>query len=89
MNCSKIKNQLADYLRDNLGPGAKTMVEEHLGSCFDCAKELSFLKTYYQNLQSLPKLEAPANFGESVRERLTQQSMFSRFTFAIPAKAPG
>lgn len=74
MNCQEIRSLLSRYLEDELDPDVKNLVEQHLGSCRDCARELDVLRKMISSLGKLEKVEPPFDFLESIHERLERPS---------------
>ena len=74
MKCQEIRSLLSRYLEDDLNPDVKNLVEQHLGSCSGCARELDVLKKMISSLGKLEKVEPPFDFLESIHERLERPS---------------
>jgi len=74
MNCQEIRSLLSRYLEDDLDPDVKNLVEQHLGSCSGCARELDVLQRMISSLGKLEKVEPPFDFLESIHERLERPS---------------
>lgn len=74
MNCQEIRSLLSRYLEDDLDPDVKNLVEQHLGSCRGCARELDVLKKMISSLGKMEKVEPPFDFLESIHERLERPS---------------
>jgi len=74
VNCQEIRDLLSRYLEDDLDPDVKNLVEQHLGSCRGCARELDVLRKMVSSLGKLEKVEPPFDFLESIHERLERPS---------------
>lgn len=74
MDCKEIRILLSKYLEDDLEPDRKKLVEQHLGSCEGCARELDALKSMVSSLGKLEKVEPPFDFLESIHQRLEEPS---------------
>jgi len=74
MNCQEIRSSLSRYLEDDLDPDMKNLIEQHLGSCSNCARELDVLRKMVSSLGKLEKVEPPFDFLESIHERLERPS---------------
>ncbi len=74
MNCQEIRSLFSRYLEDDLEPEVKNLVEEHLGDCNGCARELDVLRKMISSLGKLEKFEPPFDFLESIHERLERPS---------------
>lgn len=75
MNCQEIRSLLSKYLEDDLDPDVKNLVEQHLGSCSGCAKELDALRRVISSLGKLEKVEPPFDFLESIHQRFEGPSI--------------
>jgi anti-sigma factor RsiW len=60
---------LSEYLDDELDPGARERVEEHVGMCPKCRKVLAELKRMIAGLMGL-RADAPGDIAEGVIGRL-------------------
>jgi predicted anti-sigma-YlaC factor YlaD len=56
MTCHEIKSLFMDYLKDELPPGSKDRVTEHLQACPDCAGEFA---AFAQSWKLLGEFKAP------------------------------
>ena len=74
MNCQEIRDLLSRYLEDDLDPDVKNLVEQHLGSCSGCTRELDVLRKMVSSLGKLEKVEPTFDFLESIHERLERPS---------------
>lgn len=68
MNCRGVSRRLSVYIDDELSPGIKESVRDHLSSCPACNKKLSDLKAISGAARSLPPLHMPKGFKEQVLE---------------------
>jgi hypothetical protein len=80
VNCARTRSHLGDHLEGDLELRFRTQVDEHLGHCARCARELSELRSTVGLLRSLPAPQAPAELANDVMRRIdagegrTQQS---------------
>ena len=80
MNCARVRSHLGDHLEGDLDLRSRTRVDEHLGRCASCARELSELRSTVGLLRSLPAPQPPAELANEVMRRInsgegrTQQS---------------
>jgi hypothetical protein len=92
VHCSQVTELLSEYVDDVLDPSTRAHVEEHLVQCRTCSAELASLRTYLEAMESLPRVQAPVDFLESVHERIEQPGFFrrllSRLFFPIKVKLP-
>src|SRR5713226_5636000 len=69
MNCSR--DLIEAYLDEELDPGPKTAVEEHLSNCGACAEAYSRFREQKASIRSAaPYYTAPPQLQQSVREAL-------------------
>ncbi len=59
MRCEQVRALLNDYLDGTLNRGIAEAVDSHLRTCSECARELQFLKSIWQELRHLPKPPVP------------------------------
>lgn len=74
MRCPEIKSKLSDYLDHEVERLARTKMDEHFASCTDCRRELESLRMIRTELQSLPRVPAPAGFLDAVHQRIARDS---------------
>ncbi len=70
MNCTRVRSHLGDHLEGDLALRFRTRVDEHLGRCADCARELSELRSTVGLLRSLPTPQPPAELASAVIRRI-------------------
>jgi anti-sigma factor RsiW len=71
MNCSR--DLIEAYMDEELDPGAKASVEEHLSNCQACSETYSRFCTQKANIRSAaPYYAAPSQLQRSVRDALRQ-----------------
>lgn len=70
VDCKEIRQLLPSYLEDDLKPGQKKLVKEHLSRCPDCTKIFNSLKETVSSLRSLEKVKAPTDFLEGIHEKI-------------------
>ena len=58
MNCERIQDILPSYLENELGTDEKTVIEDHLKVCPECASLLQILRDTQEALRGFPELEA-------------------------------
>jgi len=78
MKCEEIKDLFSPYLENDLDTDKKRSVDEHLGSCQSCGRELGELKEMLSCLREIPEVEPPPYFLEAVRMRLERPSLLTR-----------
>lgn len=66
MNCSKIEQQLSEYLANNLRADEANQVEEHLKSCQHCSELLHEMQSIAAVCQSYPVLELEPDLLERI-----------------------
>ncbi len=78
MKCIEVRENLDEFIDDEIVSSAKEMVKSHLKSCASCTKELRGLRNLGQSLkQALPKT-APAFLDDKVLTAFRNQSSEKR-----------
>jgi anti-sigma factor RsiW len=73
VNCSR--DLIEAYLDEELTPGPKSAVEEHLAGCADCSAAYGRLSEQRANIKSAaPYYSAPAQLQQSVRDALRREA---------------
>jgi hypothetical protein len=70
VNCARVRFHLGDHLEGDLDLRSRTRVDEHLGRCASCARELSELRSTVGLLRSLPAPQPPAELANAVMRRI-------------------
>ncbi len=70
MNCARIRSHLGDHLEGDLELQLRARVDEHLGRCASCARELSELRSTVALVRSLPAPQPPAELANEVMQRI-------------------
>jgi len=70
VNCARVRSHLGDHLEGDLDLRSRTSVDEHLGRCASCARELSELRSTVGLLRSLPAPQPPAELTSEVMRRI-------------------
>ena len=70
MNCTRVRSHLGDHLEGDLDLRFRTRVDEHLGRCASCTRELSELRSTVGLLRSLPAPQPPAALATEVMRRI-------------------
>ena len=71
MNCARVRFHLGDHLEGDLDLRLRTQVDEHLGHCASCAREISELRSTVALLRSLPTPQPPAKLANEVMRRIS------------------
>ena len=94
MQCEEIKIHLSAYLEDEVEPGERRAIEEHLPECARCQHELELLRRTVSALQSLKEIDVPAQLTASIqagieaRETSWWRNITSRLFFPLHIKLP-
>jgi anti-sigma factor RsiW len=59
----RVKELLSPYLDGRVSKAERTLVERHLGSCADCARDLATLRVTITAVREMPRLRAPRSFA--------------------------
>ncbi|MBI1993486.1 MAG: zf-HC2 domain-containing protein [Deltaproteobacteria bacterium] len=78
MNCQDVRELSSDYLDRRLAPHELSALEEHLGVCPDCRREIEALRATISLLGSLDPVETSADFLSRVHRKLEKESRLSR-----------
>jgi hypothetical protein len=70
VNCARARSHLGDHLEGDLDLRTRTRVDEHLGRCTSCARELSELRSTVGLLRSLPAPQPPVELANEVMRRI-------------------
>ena len=70
MNCARVRSHLGDHLEGDLDLRSRARIDEHLGRCASCARELSELRSTVGLLRSLPAPQPPAELANEVMRRI-------------------
>ena len=68
MICEEFGRMLDNY--ENLTDEEKLEMTAHAASCEECQKELDFLLAIINQLNTLPKIQTPSDFGAKLNKRL-------------------
>lgn len=68
MNCRGASRRLSAYIDNELSPGIRQAVEDHLKSCAACNRKLNELSAIVDAARSLPHLEVSQGFAGRVLE---------------------
>jgi hypothetical protein len=76
MNCHDVRRLLSDYIDGELGHDVRDGIEQHLGGCPDCRRELEAIRSLLANASTLPKSVAPArDLWRDIEPRLGRQKI--------------
>jgi hypothetical protein len=73
MNCRGVSRRLSAYIDDDLSPGIKRSVDEHLRACRPCARRLAELEAIITSARNLPPLEVSVGLKERILSALNQR----------------
>lgn len=68
MTCEEFGKMLDNY--ENLTEDEKLSLNEHAGQCVHCREELDFMLAMIAQLNALPKIEVPSDFGAKLKKRI-------------------
>ena len=83
VNCTRVRSHLGDHLEGDLALRFRTRVDEHLGHCASCARELRELRSTVGLLRSLPAPQPPAELASQVIRRINSGEGRPRQTPAV------
>jgi len=70
VNCTRVRSHLGDHLEGDLTLALRARVDEHLGHCASCARELSELRSTVGLLRSMPTPQPPAELANEIMRRI-------------------
>lgn len=71
MTCEEFSKMLDNY--ESLTDSEKLALNEHAGECAQCRDELDFMLAIIKQLNTLPKIQPPADFAAKLNERLDSE----------------
>jgi anti-sigma factor RsiW len=72
MICKKIVELLPRFIENDFTPDEYKEIESHLEECERCRKEYEAMKSLIDRLESMPLLNVPKSFKESVMKNLKE-----------------
>jgi anti-sigma factor RsiW len=85
MNCRGVSRRLSAFIDNNLSPGIRLAVEEHLQQCVYCKRQLADYESIVKAAQNLPQLTITDGFGEriikAVNSRQETQEVLGAFRY--------
>jgi hypothetical protein len=91
-NCKTIENNLPLYIDNSLSSIDKKIIEEHLKSCPNCAKELDQLQKTKKIVNNLSEVEPPAWFKQKimaeVHKETEKKSFVQKWFYPLGIKIP-
>ncbi|GIV15523.1 MAG: hypothetical protein KatS3mg022_0958 [Armatimonadota bacterium] len=81
MQCTHIKQKLADYSVGLLDERERAAVEAHLAQCASCAADLRALERVDRVLKAVEPEEPPAYLWQSIRARIEAEPQRTRIPF--------
>ena len=74
LSCVKLRKMASEYLEGTLGPKSLWKFTYHSERCSGCSAFVSSLRASIQILNSLPKMEAPEDLKQRLREQFPKES---------------
>ena len=68
MTCEKFAQMLDNY--ENLTNEEKSLMSEHAAQCETCRRELEFMRSIIDAVQTLPEMKVPDDFLENLNKRI-------------------
>ncbi len=69
VNCTRVRSHLGDHLEGDLALRFRTRVDEHLGRCASCSRDLSELRSTVGLLRSLPAPQPPGSEVDVLKDK--------------------
>ena len=73
MNCRGVSRRLSAFIDNDLSPGIRQAVEEHLQHCLSCKRQLGEFEAIVTAARDLPSLKVTDGFGERVVMSINSQ----------------
>ena len=71
MDCEKFREMLDNY--SDLSLQELDTLEAHALVCGECKRELEFMRSIINTVQSLPEIDPPADFLDKINERIDKE----------------
>ena len=73
LNCEHVWREISSYIEDDLDPGLRARIEEHLAHCRHCAAVLDSTRNILYLIADERTFELPAGFSKRLHARLEQE----------------
>jgi hypothetical protein len=73
MNCRGVSHRLSAFIDNNLSPGIREAVEEHLNSCVPCRRQLSEFEAIVTAARNLAPMTVSEGFTDRVIAYITSE----------------
>ncbi|GAB3175542.1 HEAT repeat domain-containing protein [Telluribacter humicola] len=87
MNCDNVKEQLPEWLNEQLPAAEKAVLDDHLAQCPDCQQELSATRQLWQQMGKIrvpePRPELRMQFYAMLDEFKEEEKVQQRSTWAV------
>jgi len=70
MRCERARELFSDYCEGSIQGALRVPLEQHLNTCSACSDEVAGLRMVWGLLDSMPSVEPPADFRETVWRRI-------------------
>ncbi|WP_317856187.1 zf-HC2 domain-containing protein [Chakrabartyella piscis] len=74
MNCDTCKELMWFYLEETVTSEEKTAMADHIAHCEGCQRELEAIKQMKNMLGTLPEVDVPDDFHETLMEKFNQEA---------------
>lgn len=85
MKCEDIQKELKAFLDDDIDDHKKAAIQEHLGRCPNCSKDLEQLKKLSEVLHTWKGIEPSPHLYEKLKSRVESKESFWRKAFSYPS----
>lgn len=79
MDCQTVEKHLSAWLDGELDEAASEEVSTHIRGCYRCRAKAEALDQAAGHIRDLPRIAAPADFSEKLRQRLESGPAWKRF----------
>jgi predicted anti-sigma-YlaC factor YlaD len=92
MEHERVSERLSAFADGTLDPAERPAVEDHLGQCAECRRDLEALRRTLALMRQLPRPAAPAHFAQALRRRarkgaLARQRLLRWIRIMVPWEA--
>ena len=81
VNCEEVWREISNYLEDEIDPGLRTAMDEHIRGCKRCTAVLEGTRNVVQLYGDERMVEVPLGYSYRLRRRLEENMNPSRRTF--------
>src|SRR5439155_22292490 len=81
VNCEEVWREISNYLEDEIDPGLRAAIDEHIRGCKCCTAVLEGTRNVVQSYGDERMVEVPLGYSYRLRRRVEENMNPSRRTF--------